>query len=289
MEKKSESICTRVFSLIKKIFGYYHCFEKRKSVNLSISEESVYLLSSKNIVSALSPSQTKTNIDSLPAFPINIVASYLDVKSLLALSFVNKNVHSKLPNFTTDANFWKEKFLGEEYNKNLLKCYVAVILHCHNSPDYIKYCIDYKTGANFDICEKVIIRTINDFADRFIKTKVEIKSETKKFFYNIISSLSKGVANKNIIVVWFSYVSTFMYMFTAGGFTIKDFQEIQKKLVDFDSNQKQIKNYEKVTGKSYKSIYDYLKNNPKPEKPERGDYIKAYEELKKEKGSCNIF
>ena len=33
---------------------------------------------------------------------------------------------------------------------------------------------------------------------------------------------------------------------------------------------------------SYKPIYNHLKNKPNPEKPERENYIKAYEELKKE-------
>ena len=45
----------------------------------------------------------------------------------------------------------------------------------------------------------------------------------------------------------------------------------------------------KKSKKSYKPIYNHLKNNPNPEKPERKNYIKAYEELKKEEGGCSIF
>ena len=76
-----------------------------------------------------------------------------------------------------------------------------------------------------------------------------------------------------------------MDMFYAGGFTKADFLIIENKLLNFDSSREQIKNYEEVTGKSYKSIYERIKNNPDSEKPERENYIKAYDKL----NSCNIF
>ena len=97
-------------------------------------------------------------------------------------------------------------------------------------------------------------------------------------------------------------------MFAAAGFTAneiwykadmkdvcdKEWEHMEKKRGNrydesIEKTKKQIQNYKQITGKSYKSIYNYLKNNPNPEKPERENYIKAYEELKKEEGSCNIF
>ena len=288
---QNKSICTKFVALIKKVFGFQHCFKERK---LHISEDNIGILPSADIACTASPSQTKTNIDSLPKPLIYKTASYLDVKSFLALLFVNKNIHSMLESFTANAETWKgthsvdwkERFLDEKYDKNLLKCFVAT---ASDRSDDIKGCIDYETGERFDFSDKSRIRTMWHFTRHFILRNTKIPIETTLGFYDRILSLDKAVTDNYIIVWCGSLGGQFMDMFRAGDFTKADFLIIENKLLNFDSSREQIKNYKEVTGKSYKSIYERIKNNPNPKKPEMENYMNAYEELKKEEGGCDIF
>ena len=137
---------------------------------------------------------------------------------------------------------------------------------------------------------QVRIQTFTDFAKNFIMRKDVHK------YHNLVEKLPNMCEKIND---WpaigqapdRSEFKNFMIEFIqAAGFKYEDIANGKYKSDLQSSNvKKQIQNYEEITGKSYKSIYEHIINNPNPEKPEREDYIKAYEELKKEEGSCNIF
>ncbi len=252
------------------------------------------------------------HLQNLPENQFNSVVKYLDAKSLLALKYSNKKIKNKIDGLKEYDI--KKMFLKENYEKNLLRCaYIAYMCACDSggTDELAQELVDYKTGETFgclkfsyitsegfwDIDDNLLRRTLQDFAERFIRPKDETKCNC------FIEQLS----------TWHSWdysgaSAKFVEdMFTAAGFATgeiwnkvmkdvsdKKWEHIEEKLGNryddsIEKTKKQIQNYEQITGKSYKSIYNYLKNNPNPEKPGRENYIKAYEELNGEKGGCNIF
>ena len=199
-------------------------------------------------------------------------------------------------------------FLKENYEKKLLRCaYIAYMYACDSggTTELAQELVDYKTGEKFgclkfsyipfeeswDIDDNLLRRTLQDFAERFIRPKDEIKCNCFIKQLSTWHSWDYSGASKKFVED----------MFAAAGFTAneiwykadmkdvcdKEWEHMEKKRGNrydesIEKTKKQIQNYKQITGKSYKSIYNYLKNNPNPEKPERENYIKAYEELKKE-------
>ena len=263
-------------------------------------------------------------LQKLPENQFDHVLKYLDTKSLLALLFASKTIKKKIIAFIAlkygIKNYDTEKMpLKGNYEESLLRCALMIFLCADRNCTvtwFTEMYVDYKTGKKFDIVydegkdnvNKTIKRTLRDFAEKFIKSKNE--TQYNDFVEKIsvmpnIHFLSSGDNNKQL-----KFIED---IFDAGGFTELErevmYDDMCSKLdyitwgtaqgnyfianPDFDNEKaktkKQIQNYEKIAGKSYKSIYNRLKNNHDPKKPEMENYIKAYEELKKEEGSCNIF
>lgn len=298
MQKKSESWCPWAVSKIKSLF----CLRKHKQTSKH--------LDMKHLGELLDIGP----LEALPENQFNSVIKYLDAKSLLALKYSNKKIKNKIDGLKEYDI--KKMFLKENYEKNLLRCaYIAYMCACDSggTGDLAQELVDYKTGETFgclkfsyisfekfwDIDDNLLRRTLQDFAERFIRPKDETKCNC------FIEQLS----------TWYSWdysgaSQKFVEdMFTAAGFTKdeiwdKAMKDVADKLwnepnqrrrlgdnynTDTDKAKKQIKSYQKVTGTSYEPIYNHLKNNHDPKKPEMENYIKTYEELKKEEGSCNIF
>ena len=303
MQKKSESWCSWAVSKIKS----WICLREHKQTSKH--------LDMKHLEELLDIGP----LEALPENQFNSVIKYLDAKSLWALKYSNNVIKNKIDKLNQDTKDYdiKKMFLKENYEKNLLRCaYIAYMCACDSggTDDLAKQLVDYKTGETFgclkigdltfedswNIDDDLLRRTLQDFAERFIRPKDATKCNC------FIEQLS----------TWYSWDCSgasqkFVEdMFAAAGFTTSeiwykaDMNDVYDKSVDMDRRQeklgdrynesiektkKQIKNYQNITGKSYKSIYNHLKSNPNLEKPEMENYTNAYEELKKGEGGCNIF
>ena len=139
------------------------------------------------------------------------------------------------------------------------------------------------------------MRVLEDFANNFIKTendKVFFISNMKLIVEVGCSKYSTDTKCEKLRERFKTIEDFYKEFFKACGFELKDdilSLKYSLKYIEKNDLTKHIQNYKQITGKSYKSIYEHIKNNPDPKKPERENYIKAYEELKKEEGSCNIF
>ena len=266
MEKKSESWCTWLVSGIKSLI----CPRKK-----------VYREGEK-----------KSYLGTFPKVPFQSIANFLNMKETMTASFANKKLHA-------NTEIRRTEF------KNLSDCALLVlawekeIMSLKFLLDY-DYVLDYKTGEKFDVSNYDIRRrTLRDFAEQFIRPKDinqynNLMQEFDTHFQDGDNYVYEEAFDKRV---------DFIERLIVAGSKQEIREFIRERVQECVGNEyvheikwnykKQIKNYQTImtnkSKKSYKPIYNHLKNNPNPEKPERKNYIKAYEELKKEEGGCSIF
>ena len=246
MEKQSESWCSWFVSKIKS------CFCPRKK-----------------------------HLETMPEFQTANIMNFLDNRDMMALLFVNKTLNLKTKDYRTT------KFKEE----NLLDCIVAIWVLENDIPGggkrFTENCIDYKTGGEFNVYDyKVRVRTLRDFAKYFVELKDSNKykqliKELSDKYRECPSCDESDIAKANI-----NYVETLVSICCNKSCQNLWKERASTKKTKRHDYKKQIENYQTImtnkSKKSYKPIYNHLKNKPNPEKPERENYIKAYEELKKE-------
>ena len=210
------------------------------------------------------------------------------MKETMTASFANKKLHA-------NTEIRRTEF------KNLSDCALLVlawekeIMSLKFLLDY-DYVLDYKTGEKFDVSNYDIRRrTLRDFAEQFIRPK-DINQ-----YNNLMQEFDTHFQDGDDYVYEKAFDNrvNFIERLIVAGCQQEIGEFMQERVQELTGSEhvykvkwnykKQIQSYEQITSKSYESIYEHIKNNPDPKKPERENYIKAYEELKKEEGGCSIF
>lgn len=260
MQKKSESWCTWLVSGIKSLI----CPRKK-----------VYREGEK-----------KSYLGTFPEAPFQSIANFLNMKETMTASFANKKLHA-------NTEIRRTEF------KNLSDCALLVlawekeIMSLKFLSDYV---LDYKTGEKFDVSNYDIRRrTLCDFAEQFIK------SNDINQYNNFMGefAIHFGEGDNDAYEEAFDKRVDFIERLIVAGSKQEIAEFIRERVQECAGNKyvyeikwnykKQIKNYQNISGGSYKSICKHLESDLNPEKPERENYINAYEKLKKEEGNCNIF
>ena len=121
---------------------------------------------------------------------------------------------------------------SEFYEKKLLQCAIMVLLFtedCLILTSYKKIFTDYKTGNEFDFSNNSVInRTLQDFAERFIKPKDQNKYELFVNKLPISSSFPYGNSQND----WNKNQEFVEEMFESGGFTKNDVKKIRHDMVE---------------------------------------------------------
>ncbi|MBQ9491921.1 MAG: hypothetical protein IJU86_04045 [Firmicutes bacterium] len=228
--------------------------------------------------------EEKTCLKDIPKAPFQAIANFLNMRETVAISFANKNLNANAENRRTEFKNLKNLFdcvtlvMGSELDDT------GVIMELCS---YHRKFTDYATGKEVTpdgySDNSFKIRVLEDFANTFIKTK----NDKVFFISNMKIIVEVGCLNystdtkcEKLRERFKSIKDFYKEFFKACGFELKD-DILSLKYIEKNDLTKHIQNYKQITGKSYKSIYEHIKNNPDPEKPERENYIKAYEELNK--------
>lgn len=226
-------------------------------------------------ISSVKKNNLETLLNMLPEFPISKIMDFLVGKDIMALSFVSKKLNLKTKVYRTT------KFKEE----NLLDCMLAIWVFEQDVPScgyFVENCVDYKTGGKFNVFDyEVRVRTLRDFAEYFVEPKnnneydhlIERLSDNYKS-YNRYDTVTAVIVEANI-----AYVKNLILIGCN-----KSYSDLWKEHVTDTKKykkhkyEKQIKNYENVTGNSYKRIYDSI-NKPENRIPQvkTHHYINAYE------------
>ncbi len=305
MEKQSESWCSWFVSKIKSCFcpkkkTYLETIPKAafqsitNSLNMRGTMEISFANKNLNAKANNHHGGQKLYLEATPETPFQSIANFLNIKDTMALGFANKQLNKNVKIHCNTFIYLLDcvrACMLYECGDRLVMLGAKLIDHARE-----KF-TDYATLGKFDYKDRQVrIRTLKDFANTFIREKDLNK------YNNLVAQLPNMCQEIND---WPDYgqkrpnrkeFNDFMAEFiksagfTSGYIYCRGYKDRFRNGLD---TKKQIINYKNVTGKSYKSIYYHLKKNPDPEKPEKEDYIKAYEELKgrpKRDGyGCDIF